>query len=45
MARASRHRLSQHRPIDLLATPMGMETVNTFPERLEFGVHAYRRVR
>jgi putative toxin-antitoxin system antitoxin component (TIGR02293 family) len=32
--------LDQHRPIDLLATPAGVELVEEFLERLEYGVYA-----
>ena len=32
--------LDQQRPIDLLATPAGVEIVETFLEQLEFGVYA-----
>ncbi len=31
--------LNQRRPIDLLATPAGVEIVETFLERLEYGVY------
>jgi putative toxin-antitoxin system antitoxin component (TIGR02293 family) len=30
--------LNQHRPIDLLATPAGMEVVDEILQRLEYGV-------
>ena len=32
--------LNQHRPIDLLATPAGLEMVEDFLTRLEYGVYA-----
>jgi putative toxin-antitoxin system antitoxin component (TIGR02293 family) len=32
--------LNQRRPIDLLATPAGVEMVETFLERLDYGVYA-----
>ena len=32
--------LNQHRPIDLLATPAGVELVEDFLVRLEHGVYA-----
>lgn len=32
--------LDQHRPIDLLATPAGVELVEDYLERLEYGVYA-----
>jgi putative toxin-antitoxin system antitoxin component (TIGR02293 family) len=32
--------LEQHRPIDLLTTPAGVEVVETFLGRLEYGVYA-----
>lgn len=32
--------LEQHRPIDLLTTPAGVEIVGTFLGRLEYGVYA-----
>lgn len=31
--------LDQHRPIDLMATPAGVEIVEAFLERLEYGVY------
>ena len=31
--------LNQRRPIDLLATPAGVEMIEDFLERLEFGVY------
>jgi len=31
--------LNQRRPIDLLATPAGVEMVETFLERLDYGVY------
>jgi putative toxin-antitoxin system antitoxin component (TIGR02293 family) len=31
--------LDRRRPIDLLATPAGVELVETFLERLEYGVY------
>jgi putative toxin-antitoxin system antitoxin component (TIGR02293 family) len=31
--------LDQRRPIDLLSTPAGVELVETFLERLEYGVY------
>jgi putative toxin-antitoxin system antitoxin component (TIGR02293 family) len=32
--------LDQRRPIDLLTTPAGAELVETFLERLEYGVYS-----
>ncbi|TIY10108.1 MAG: DUF2384 domain-containing protein, partial [Mesorhizobium sp.] len=32
--------LDQRRPIDLLATPAGVELVEDYLERLEYGVYA-----